>query len=127
MTSLESSVEWWSSGADKLGIAAASLGILTAIVVLAAWFFSWKTAKLKDELLSEQIKNAPLKAHVATATASVQIRVSADVAHLFSERKASDNRVSHLELGKSADCKINNDVFVTGRWTLFLQSDHADQ
>jgi hypothetical protein len=127
MISLESSVEWWSTRADKLGIAAAILGIFTAIVVLAGWYFSWKTGKLKDKLLSEQIKNAPLKAPVTTATASVKIGVSAEVARLFSDKKSSDNSVSNLEFGKSANFEINNDVFGTGTWTLFLRSDSAEQ
>gem|GEM_PF-4543115 len=92
-----------------------------------AYGFSWKAGRLKDALLSEQIKNAPLKAPVTTATASIRLNVSADVARTFTDRKSSDGSVASLNLGKSGNFKINDGVLATGTWTLFLRSDKAEQ
>jgi hypothetical protein len=127
MSPLELSVEWWSRWSDILGISAIVITVILAVAGGLAWGFSWKASKLKDALLSEQIKNAPLKARVATATASIRLSVSVDVARSFQDRKASDGSVASLNFGKSQNFKINGGVLTTGTWTLFLQSDKTEQ
>jgi len=53
MSPLESSLAWWSGWSDILGITAASIGAILAIVTLVGWGFSWKAGKLKDEALEK--------------------------------------------------------------------------
>src|SRR6266404_9841598 len=127
MSPLEVDVEWWSRWSDIFGLWAIVITGILAVVGGLAYGFSWKAGKLKDALLSEQIRNAPLKAPVATATAFIRLTVSADVARAFADRKSSDGSVASLNFGKSGNFEINDGVLTTGIWTLFLQSDKVER
>jgi len=70
-------VEWWSGWADFLGVTAAILGGILALVALLGWTFSWKAGKLKEEALEkykvesrESIAKADAKAAEANKAAA---------------------------------------------------------
>jgi hypothetical protein len=104
---LEKSVEWWSRGADMLGITAAILGGLLALVTLVGWTFSWKAGKLKDDAL---------KRYQATATQS--IAEANKVASIANQQAASANlelatlqaKVAPRRLTKEQQDKLASEV-----------------
>jgi hypothetical protein len=126
MSPLEVSVEWWSRWSDILGITAIFVGGFLALITAFGWGFSWKAGKLKDALLEEQIKTAPLKVPVTTATALLNISVSAELARSFTDTKLSDGSVATLDFGKSDTLIKDDGTLGPGTWTIFLRSDKAE-
>jgi hypothetical protein len=84
--------------------------------------------KLKQRI-TEEVKNAPLKARVSTASASVKLMVGPAVAKSFKNpKRSSDGTIASLEIGKSTNWVIRGTEIVgNGPWTLFLASDHAEE
>jgi hypothetical protein len=84
--------------------------------------------KLKHRI-TEEVKNAPLKSRVSSASASVRLTVGPDVAKSFrNPKRSSDGTVASLEVGKSTNWVIQGtEIIGNGPWTLFLASDHIEE
>ena len=50
----DSTIDWWSSWADILGVSAVIIGGILAVVTAIGWGFSFKAGKLKDAALERE-------------------------------------------------------------------------
>jgi hypothetical protein len=84
--------------------------------------------KLKIRI-TEEVKNAPLKSRVSSASASVKLTVAPDVAKASRKpKRSSDGTIASLEVGKSTNWVIQGtETIGNGPWTLFLGSDHIEE
>ena len=89
-------IEWWSGWADTLGVTAAILGGILALVTLLGWTFSWKAGKLKDDALKRYQAEANQSIAEANKAASIanQQAASANLDLALLQAKVAPRRLS---------------------------------
>lgn len=78
--------------------------------------------------LAEEIRRAPFKSRLTSASASIRIEAGPEVGKLFENpNKSSDGSIASLKVGKSKEWTIEGQKIVgNGPWSLFLRSDSSE-
>lgn len=99
-----SPVEWWSGWSDMLGVSAAVIGGILAVITLLGWGFTWKAGKLKDEALEKYQQDSDVRISEANTKAAEANKAAAQAherANVLEKQSASlqkDAAQARLEL-----------------------------